>query len=120
MAELPRIGPRVWWVYLAVDTPKTVDQLAADAGISPDSIRGHLRHLTRLGLVRRTVEPGAQPMWVQAREIDAATRYRIVGRVERGNLRQPRDAVRAEHPTERSVPSYPRLRWWQRWRRSIG
>ncbi|WP_158296448.1 winged helix-turn-helix domain-containing protein, partial [Nocardioides albidus] len=95
---LPRLGPRVWWVYLAVDTPKTVDQLAADAGIVADSIRKHLRRLERAGLVRETVEPGAEPMWVQARQLDPATRYRIVGRVARGRLREPRDAVAPEHP----------------------
>jgi hypothetical protein len=68
--DLPRLGPRVWWVYLAVDTPKTVDQLAADAGIVPDSIRAHLRRLERAGLVRVSEEPGAEPMWLQARELD--------------------------------------------------
>lgn len=104
---LPRLGPRVWWVYLAVDTPKTVDQLAADAGIVPDSIRKHLRTLQRAGLVRVSQEPGAEPMWVQARELDPATRYRIVGRVERGRLLEPRDAVAPEHPRH----------WWWPWPR---
>ncbi|MDQ6523213.1 helix-turn-helix domain-containing protein [Nocardioides sp. LHD-245] len=107
--DLPRLGPRVWWVYLAVDTPKTVGQLAADAGIAPDSIRGHLRKLERAGLVRVSTEPGAEPMWVQERELDPATRYRIVGRVERGRLRQPDDAVAPEHPRPR--------RWWWPWPR---
>ncbi|WGX97573.1 helix-turn-helix domain-containing protein [Nocardioides sp. L-11A] len=96
--DLPRLGPRVWWVYLAVDTPKTVGQLAADAGIAPGSIRGHLRKLERAGLVRMSAEPGAEPMWTQARELDPATRYRIVGRVERGRLRQPDDVIATRAP----------------------
>lgn len=111
--DLPRLGPRVWWVYLAVDTPKTVTQLAADAGIVEDSIRKHLRRLERAGLVRETEEPGAEPMWVQARELDPATRYRIVGRIGRGRLRQPRDAVAPEHPRRRWC------RWWP-WRPRSG
>ena len=106
--DLPRLGPRVWWVYLAVDTPKTVEQLSAEAGIVPASIRGHLRRLERAGLVRATQEPGAEPMWVQAREVDPATRYRIVGRVQRGRLVEPRDAVAPEHG---------RRRWWWPWGR---
>ena len=105
---LPRLGPRVWWVYLAVDSPKTVEQLAADAGIVPESIRKHLRTLERLGLVSATQEPGAERMWVQARELDPATRYRIVGRVERGRLQQPPDAVAPERPRHRR-------RWWWPW-----
>lgn len=106
--DLPRLGPRVWWVYLAVDTPKTVAQLSDEAGIVPESIRRHLRRLERAGLVRPTQEPGAEPMWEQAREVDPATRYRIVGRVQRGRLTQPRDAVAPEHP---------RRRWWWPWSR---
>jgi hypothetical protein len=96
----------VWWVYLAVDSPKTVDQLAAEAGIVPESIRKHLRTLERHDLVRRWDEPGAEPVWVQARELDPATTYRIVGRVARGRLVEPRGVVRSE----RGGP-----RWWCRW-----
>ena len=110
-AALPELGPRVWWVYLAVDTPKTIDQLSADAGIVPRSVHKHLRKLERAGLVRATREPGAPQMWVQARELDAATRYRIVGKVDRGRLVQPKDAVRAEN-----LPPGPLsgvVAWWR-------
>ena len=108
--DLPRLGPRVWSVYLAVDTPKTVEQLADEAGIVPSSIRAHLRRLERAGLVRATREPGAEPMWVQAGALDPATRYRIVGRVQRGRLVEPRNALAPEH-------TRPRRWWWRRWER---
>ncbi|WP_179648118.1 transcriptional regulator [Nocardioides aromaticivorans] len=92
-----------------MDPPKTVAQLSDEAGIVPSSVRTHLRRLERAGLVRPTREPGAEPMWEQARELDPATRYRIVGRVQRGRLVEPRDALAPEH--ER-----PRRWWWPRGR----
>ncbi|TWG91764.1 helix-turn-helix protein [Nocardioides sp. J9] len=110
MDPLPRLGPRVWWVYLAVDTPKTVAQLAEEAGIVEESIRRHLRRLEREGLVRETREPGAPTMWVQARGLDPATRYRVVGRVQRGRLQEPPDLLAPEHGRRAR-------RWWWPFRR---
>jgi hypothetical protein len=97
-AGLPRLGPRTWWVYLALAAPKTAAQLSAEAGIVETSVRKHLRRLERAELVARSQEPGAETHWTRIRELDQGTVYGLVGRVERARLKQPRDGVLAEYP----------------------
>ncbi len=53
---LPRLGPRVWWIYLELEETKTIQELAARGGIVESSVRSHLRRLSEEGLVER--EPG--------------------------------------------------------------
>lgn len=106
--KLPRLGPRTWWVYLALDGPRTSADLAREASIVEESIIGHLRKLEKAGLARRVDEPGAVRAWERARELDHPTTYQIVGRVERAHLQQPRDAVLPEPPPDEHTDR----RWW--------
>lgn len=109
-AGLPRLGPRTWWVYLALGAPKTAAQLSAEAGIVENSIRKHLRRLERAELVARSQESGAETRWARVRELDQATVYGLVGRVDRARLQQPRDGV---------LPEYPRSCWLTAWLRRL-
>src|SRR4051794_13294042 len=98
---LPRLGPRAWWTYLAVQTPKTLGDLAATARIAEPSMRAHLRTLEKHGLVRRADVPGRSDAGAGSAQQGAiaglATYERAVelspeqidvvrGRVERANL----------------------------------
>ncbi|GAB2973597.1 hypothetical protein [Nocardioides montaniterrae] len=106
---LPRLGPRTWWVYLALDGPRTSADLSRDAGIVEESIVGHLRKLEKAGLARHLDEPGATRLWERARELDHADTYRVVGKVQRGHLMEPPDTLLPERGDTTEVP------WWRRW-----
>jgi hypothetical protein len=96
--DLPRLGPRTWWVYLALAQPKTLAQLAAEAGIVEDSVRKHLRKLEGAELVARTAAPGTDTRWHRIVELDTPTVYGLVGRVQRARLKRPRSDALPEYP----------------------
>ena len=96
--DLPRLGPRTWWVYLALAQPKTLAELAAEAGIVEDSVRTHLRKLERAELVARVVAPDADTQWHRIVELDTPTVYGLVGRVQRARLKRPRSDALPEYP----------------------
>jgi hypothetical protein len=50
---LPTLGPRVWWVYLELDEPTTINDLATRAGIGQASVRTHIEKLSKIGMVER-------------------------------------------------------------------
>ncbi|NYJ03016.1 DNA-binding transcriptional ArsR family regulator [Nocardioides thalensis] len=87
--SVPKLGPRTWWVYLALGEPKTALQLSAEAGIVEASVRKHLRRLERAALVTRSEEPGAETIYRRIRELDRPTVYALVGRVDRARLVTP-------------------------------
>lgn len=96
--SVPKLGPRTWWVYLALGEPKTVAQLSVEAGIVEGSVRKHLRRLEVAGMVRRSEEKGSETIYARLRELDQPTVYRLVGRVDRAQLVRPRGEVLAEGP----------------------
>lgn len=96
--SVPQLGPRTWWVYLALGEQKTARQLSAEAGIVEASVRKHLRRLEAAGMVRRSEEEGSETVYARLRELDQPTVYRLVGRVDRAQLVRPRDEVLAEGP----------------------
>lgn len=87
--SVPKLGPRTWWVYLALGEPKTALQLSAEAGIVEASVRKHLRRLERAALVTRMEEPGTETIYRRIRELDRPTVYALVGHVDRARLVTP-------------------------------
>ena len=88
--SVPKLGPRTWWVYLALGEPKTALQLSSEAGIVEASVRKHLRRLERAALVTRSEEPGSETIYRRIRELDRPTVYALVGRVDRAQLVTPK------------------------------
>lgn len=87
--SVPKLGPRTWWVYLALGEPKTALQLSGEAGIVEASVRKHLRRLERAGMVARSEEPGSETIYRRLRELDRPTVYGLVGKVDRARLVTP-------------------------------
>ena len=87
--SIPKLGPRTWWVYLALGEPKTALQLSTEAGIVEASVRKHLRRLERSALVTRSDEPGSETLYRRVRELDRPTVYALVGHVDRARLVTP-------------------------------
>ena len=88
---LPKLGPRVWWLYLTLEKPKSVSQLTTESGIVEASVRGHLRKLSEYGLVEKVPDgpkTGAEAIYQRARQISTQEVKEIKGRVERAKLTQ--------------------------------
>jgi hypothetical protein len=104
---LPKLGPRVWWLYLTLEKPKSVSQLTTESGIVEASVRGHLRKLSEYGLVEKVPDgpkTGAEAIYQRARQISTQEVKEIKGRVERAKLTQapgssPTPTTAANTPT---------------------
>ncbi|QIK74580.1 helix-turn-helix domain-containing protein [Nocardioides piscis] len=83
------LGPRVWWMYVALDSPRTVTELAAESGLAESSVRAHLRTLGRFPLVRQSPDAGQQGTYLQAVTLSEALREQVEAKVAKAGMALP-------------------------------
>lgn len=128
---LPRLGPRVWWLYVELEEAATLQELTARAGIVESSVRAHLRKLSDEGLVeldQNGPQVGPLARYRRAQQLTQGELAFVSERVQRGlgsggsepsrleiveptrsSSSTPRDAEPAPQPAGQKVP----LREWR-------
>jgi predicted ArsR family transcriptional regulator len=57
VGSVPRLGPRVWHLYLLLEQPATATALSGATALGRDSVLAHLRTLKEHGLARTAAAP---------------------------------------------------------------
>lgn len=87
---VPKLGPRVWWLYFALAVPKTLAELTREAGIVESAVRAHLKKLEEHTLVASSASAFG-PVYIQARDLDPDAASRLCRRVANSAIAGPAD-----------------------------
>lgn len=91
-------GPRVWWVYLALEHPRTVAELSRDSGVSEATIRGHLRSLSSNGLIVADVAKDPTTTYSRTRTLPASLMRAVETKAARSGMLGDEKKVAAGMP----------------------
>lgn len=87
-------GPRAWWIYLQLSTPRSVFDMAESGGVSLGSIRTPLAQLRIAGLATKVDGPrGDHQVWARSKELHPELLLSVEMKVARANLAKPRHSL---------------------------